>query len=150
MLKDYAEAFAAAEAHEALRDRLNRAHGRLGDALGTTAADAPEGMASRLRSAEASLAQLGAALRARDILATRQETLLARSAALQRERQSVDAVRAMLDQDGRSISEEGAVPPGPDALDAAVDALSAAAADVVTRAGVVRQIEGMSKDKRRF
>ena len=150
VLKDYAGVSSAVDAHEALQDRLKRAHDRLGEALVAAGADAPEGITVRVRAAEALLARLGDAVRARDLLIARQEALAARAATLQRERLSVDAQRATLDQEGRSICGEGAIPNGSDALQAAVDALSAAAADVVTRAGLVRQIDGMGKDIRRF
>ena len=150
VLKDYAEASSAADMHEALRDRLNRVHDRVGEALVAAGEQSRDGMSARLRAAEALLARLGDAIRARDVLTARQETLVARFATLQRERLSVDAQRATLDQEGRSISGEGQIPNGSGALQAAVDALSAAAADVVTRAGLLRQIDGMGKDIRLF
>lgn len=150
-LKAGEDAEAASNALAHLKDTLDHAYARLGQAFKAIGVSAPEGYDARLREARRAAARIEASERVREGLKAREAELNRRFEALSREADAISRRRGELDTERSNLAEEGRLP-GSDATTVgnALSALESIGSDVVVRSGLARQIEGINRDVRSY
>ncbi len=149
-LEAIAQAAETQTAFEELHRQLELSHERLGKALADAAVAAPGGYAARLRESQAVVARLDQASLIRAGLIAQQKQLDRRTEALGREGQAVARLGDQLATQENTLCQEGGVGFAAGALERAVEELGLIAADVITHAGLVRQVAGIRHDARIF
>lgn len=150
-LKAAEDAEGASNALTHLKDALDQAHARLGQAFDTIGASAPEGYAARLREAKRAAARIEASERVREGLKAREVELERSFNTLSREADAISRQRRELEAERANLAQEGGLPRSDvTTLGTAVSALESIASDVVVRSGLGRQIEGINRDLRGY
>ena len=150
VVRDFAAAADAQTVLEDLQGDLEVKHDRLGLALAGVGSPFPDNYIARLREGQAVLSRHEQAALARAGLFARREALDRQSAALNREREAITETGERLSVAENVLCQEGGVRVTSGALEQAVEELDATAADVVSRVGLVRQVQSIRNDLRVF